>query len=308
MTSAAIAAPRDGSEDRRSSPETSDESTLHRDPPPASCFEDPAADDSGLTARAGGHAADRGAKARDDGNGVVPPWSELKTKAGKDCKRLPLACIACRRKIRCSGEKPACKHCLHSRVPCVYKVTTRKAAPRTDYMAILDKRLKRMEERIIKIVPKADHQAFPPVVHAVVKPPVSGTGHSPKLLASRKRHLYEYFDQELGAWAKAPSKSGLPDGSPSSGEAQRDDDDDKLLREGVEALPPKDVQQHLAEVFLDNVYGQGYHLHPALRMAQHHHSDLPPDPGPARVWNLPWRSQLGPGRPGHPHGLCPSAA
>ncbi|ENH66348.1 hypothetical protein FOC1_g10001630 [Fusarium oxysporum f. sp. cubense race 1] len=77
---------------------------------------------------------------------ATPPWSGLKTKAGKERKRLPLACIACRRKkIRCSGEKPACKDCLRSCIPCVYKVTTRKAAPRTDCMAMLDKRPKRME-------------------------------------------------------------------------------------------------------------------------------------------------------------------
>src|SRR6185295_19313495 len=92
---------------------------------------------------------------KDDRPDLPPPWSEMKTKAGKERKRLPLACIACRRKkIRCSGEKPACKHCLRSRIPCVYKVTTRKAAPRTDYMAMLDKRLKRMEDRVIKLIPK----------------------------------------------------------------------------------------------------------------------------------------------------------
>ncbi|KAL8671359.1 MAG: hypothetical protein Q9168_004141 [Polycauliona sp. 1 TL-2023] len=52
-------------------------------------------------------------------------------RSGKDRKRLPLACIACRRKkIRCSGDKPACKHCLRSRIPCVYKNTMRKAAPK----------------------------------------------------------------------------------------------------------------------------------------------------------------------------------
>jgi hypothetical protein len=94
-----------------------------------------------------------------------PAWSEMKTKAGKErkrlplaciaraadflaaacdaCqrqtlpllpglglhltpsrKRLPLACIACRRKkIRCSGEKPACKHCTRSRIPYVQNWT-----------------------------------------------------------------------------------------------------------------------------------------------------------------------------------------
>src|SRR5204863_1854351 len=84
------------------------------------------------------------------------------------------ACIACRRKkIRCSGEKPACKHCLRSRIPCVYKVTTRKAAPRTDYMAMLEKRLKRMEERIIKIVSKDEQQPdMSNIARAVVRPAV----------------------------------------------------------------------------------------------------------------------------------------
>ena len=101
----------------------------------------------------------------------TPAWTDMKTKAGKDRKRLPLACIACRRKkIRCSGENPGCKHCLKSRIPCVYKVTTRKAAPRTDYMAMLDKRLKRMEERVIKIIPKNEVERIPAVTRAIVKP------------------------------------------------------------------------------------------------------------------------------------------
>ncbi|KAL6414060.1 transcription factor 2 [Ilyonectria robusta] len=58
-------------------------------------------------------------------------WRGLKTKAGKDRKRLPLACISCRRKkIRCSGEEPTCKHCSRLRIPCEYKVNTRKSAQR----------------------------------------------------------------------------------------------------------------------------------------------------------------------------------
>lgn len=62
----------------------------------------------------------------------APAWSMLKTKAGKPRKRLPLACITCRKKkIRCSGEHPACKQCLRSRIPCVYKVASKKAATRT---------------------------------------------------------------------------------------------------------------------------------------------------------------------------------
>lgn len=72
-------------------------------------------DDFGLTS---GDGNDAGFRTKEENNGQQPLWSELKTKAGKERKRLPLACIACRRKkIRCSGEKPACKHCLRSRIP-----------------------------------------------------------------------------------------------------------------------------------------------------------------------------------------------
>ncbi|KAI9883289.1 MAG: hypothetical protein M1823_004951 [Watsoniomyces obsoletus] len=62
---------------------------------------------------------------------VPPAWSQLKTKAGKQRRRLPLACYACRqKKVRCSGELPSCKHCLRWRISCVYKTRTQKAPPR----------------------------------------------------------------------------------------------------------------------------------------------------------------------------------
>ncbi|KAL9114911.1 MAG: hypothetical protein Q9227_001154 [Pyrenula ochraceoflavens] len=188
-----------------------------------------------------------------------PPWSELKTKAGKERKRLPLACIACRRKkIRCSGEKPACKHCLRSRIPCVYKVTTRKAAPRTDYMAMLDKRLKRMEERVIKIVPKDELPDSSTTGRAVVKPALPSTSSKPvKPPMSKKRSADEAFVIELNQWTqplthRATESSGTQ--RPSKGE------ENKLLTEGIESLPPMELQQHLAEVFFDCIYGQSYLL------------------------------------------------
>lgn len=200
-----------------------------------------------------------------DESQAAPAWSELKTKAGKERKRLPLACIACRRKkIRCSGEKPACKHCLRSRIPCVYKVTTRKAAPRTDYMAMLDKRLKRMEDRVIRVIPKEDQGVVANTGRSNVKPPMppappkSGPG-------TKKRVAEQAFGDELDDWAntkvgddgkKAPAGQE-PKADPT---ASIDSDEHSLLREGADQLPPKDLQQHLAEVFFDYVYGQSYHL------------------------------------------------
>lgn len=196
-----------------------------------------------------------------------PPWSELKTKAGKERKRLPLACIACRRKkIRCSGEKPACKHCLRSRIPCVYKVTTRKAAPRTDYMAMLDKRLKRMEDRVIKIIPKEEQAVVASTGRAVVKPPLPAP--PPKANASSKKRAAEVaFGDELEEWAAdqkqapaAASKEAASGEDDPEKAKSKDPEEQNLLREGADKLPSKEIQEHLAEVFFDYVYGQSYHL------------------------------------------------
>lgn len=188
-----------------------------------------------------------------------PPWSELKTKAGKERKRLPLACIACRRKkIRCSGEKPACKHCLRSRLPCVYKVTARKAAPRTDYMAMLDRRLKRMEERVIKVIPREDLPDLSATGRAVVKPALPVPIWNPsKGNPAKKRTADEAFARELNGWAHSKGPT-LPDAL--SRPRNLKDGEKRLLTEGAEFLPPKDLQEHLAEVFFDCVYGQSYLL------------------------------------------------
>ena len=189
-----------------------------------------------------------------------PPWSELKTKAGKERKRLPLACIACRRKkIRCSGEKPACKHCLRSRIPCVYKVTTRKAAPRTDYMAMLDKRLKRMEERVIKVIPKEDQGIVTSTGRAVVKPPLPPA--PPKSAGAKKRGAETAFGDDLDEWANANTAPVQADHDMDKEPLKvKDPEVQDLLHDGAEKLPAKEIQEHLAEVFFDYVYGQSYPL------------------------------------------------
>ena len=204
--------------------------------------------------------------AQGDSLGNAPPtWSELKTKAGKERKRLPLACIACRRKkIRCSGEKPACKHCLRSRIPCVYKVTTRKAAPRTDYMAMLDKRLKRMEERVIKIIPKEEQGIVLSTGRASVKPPLPSA--TPKAVGpGKKRGADAAFEDELDVWADVRPGAGQNSEDAIKAEEQeplkvQESDEHNLLYEGADSLPSKDLQEHLAEVFFDYVYGQSYPL------------------------------------------------
>jgi hypothetical protein len=205
--------------------------------------------------------SDLGGRTKEEKNDPNPPWSELKTKAGKERKRLPLACIACRRKkIRCSGEKPACKHCLRSRIPCVYKVTTRKAAPRTDYMAMLDKRLKRMEERIIKIVPKEEQDSTAAsVTRANVKPAIPGT-IPVRNQTGKKRPADEAFGPELENWSKSVSKSEMDNGSKPTSLMIQEAEESKLFSEGADALPSKEIQEHLSEIFFENLYGQTYHV------------------------------------------------
>lgn len=222
--------------------------------------------------------SDLGSRIREDKNDPHPAWTELKTKAGKERKRLPLACIACRRKkIRCSGEKPACKHCIRSRVPCVYKVTARKAAPRTDYMQMLDKRLKRMEERIIKIVPKDEQEnVAATVIRAVVKPALPGTIPT-KTSLGKKRQADEAFGPDLENWSRTAPKSDLDPASKPSTLLIQEAEEFKLLTEGAESLPSKELQEHLAEVFFENVYGQTYHLlHKPSFMRKLRAGTLPP--------------------------------
>ena len=186
----------------------------------------------------------------------TPAWTELKTKAGKERKRLPLACIACRRKkVKCSGDSPSCSHCKKARVPCVYKVTTRKAAPRTDYMAMLDKRLKRMEDRVIKIIPKED--LGDTSQRSSVRPPVPGTGGKIEK-ADGKRSVEEAFTSELTAWSKPRTNTTQLDGA--ARVRSQKDAENRLAIEGAEALPPQHIQEHLAEVFFDCLYGQSYLL------------------------------------------------
>lgn len=206
---------------------------------------------------------DLGGKPKEDKANIAPAWSELKTKAGKERKRLPLACVQCRKKkIRCSGQKPHCKHCQRSNQPCVYKTTPRKAAPRTEYMTMMDKRMKKLEDRIIKSCPKSEQDTVASSIpRANVRPVMPGTLSSGKRVP-RKRGAEEVFGEAyLDSWAKAPAKASLEDPTHLSALSMTSDTEEcRLLQEGAGALPPKEIQEHLANVFFDNVYGQPYLL------------------------------------------------
>ncbi|KAM0083638.1 hypothetical protein ACKRZS_004154 [Fusarium odoratissimum] len=218
-----------------------------RTSPASNALEDPTTDDFGLAFRNSADGTYLGGNPKEDKADATPPWSGLKTKAGKERKRLPLACIACRRKkIRCSGEKPACKDCLRSCIPCVYKA-----------------------------IPKSHHEVASSVTRPVVKPAKPGTVPSSK--PTKKRGAEEAFGPDLEAWAKVRSEPKIEgDDGPSSLQVQ-EGEENKLQHEGTEALPSKEIQEHLAEVFFDNIYGQPYHLlHKPSYMRKLKNGTLPP--------------------------------
>lgn len=138
-------------------------------------------------------------------------------------------------------------------MPCVYKQSARKAAPRTDYMAMLDRRLKKMEERLIKCIPKEEASAVVAATgRSVLKPTAS--------VYSKKRTVDEAFaGKELDEWAKRPSaKTSKGNNTEKKTTTQGIQVDS--VKEGFNVLPPLELQIHLAEVYFEYLYGQAYFL------------------------------------------------
>lgn len=129
-------------------------------------------------------------------------------------------------------------------------------------MAMLDRRLKRMEERLIRNVPKEEIGAVLSTTgRSVVRPSLS-TISAKFGLSGKKRSASMAFGEEIDFWAKGDSAAELKNvagsegwGDASIGKMGQVDTDD-----GSHALPPKEIQEHLAEVFFDYVYGQPYFL------------------------------------------------
>jgi hypothetical protein len=123
-------------------------------------------------------------------------------------------------------------------------------------MAMLDKRLKRMEERVIRLIPKDSNATSVP--RAILKPT-----HGHNLSKSPKRGTKRTAQEAAGSkidfdsWARSgPGASGFdPPPHP-----PRVDNDTSLLTDGAEHLPPMDIQLHLAETYFEFVYGQSYPL------------------------------------------------
>ena len=127
-------------------------------------------------------------------------------------------------------------------------------------MAMLDKRLKRMEERVIKVIPKEELPDIGSLGRAVVRPALptqAPKAHRPSM--SKKRSADEAFVAELNEWTKSKGQSSIPE-SVLRRQQMKPGEENTLLTEGADFLPPLDLQEHLAEVFFDCIYGQSYLL------------------------------------------------
>ncbi|MBE7181586.1 MAG: fungal specific transcription factor domain-containing protein, partial [Terriglobus roseus] len=133
-------------------------------------------------------------------------------------------------------------------------------------MAMLDKRLKRMEDRVIKVIPKEELPDLSVTGRASVKPPIPGTTAAGPTLAAKqkeaansnkKRSATEAFTQELASWTGPNRQPAVP---PPSTTVSAQSAENKLFLEGADALPPQSLQEHLAEVFFTSLYGQSYLL------------------------------------------------
>ncbi len=198
-----------------------------------------------------------------DGDKPKPSWIDLKTKAGKDRKRLPQACSAChRKKIRCSGERPTCQHCARTRVSCVYKTKARRPPARTDFVTRLHRRLKGLEDQHVKAVAMMGASGAAELERASMKLPATSPDRLRSSRHGRKRTAEEAFHGEIEAWAsfKAPDRSGPRIRTAAAVGHGADEAHIDPAREGTESLPSPDLQIHLAEVYFEYLYGQTYHL------------------------------------------------
>ena len=123
---------------------------------------------------------------------------------------------------------------------------------------MLDKRLKRMEDRVIRVIPKDELPDLSITGRAAVRPSIPGQALKKEKEQAKKRSADEAFTQELNDWRNPCEKTTLLD--PTAGLKKQREGENKLFIEGSESLPPHHIQEHLAEVFFDCVYGQSYLL------------------------------------------------
>lgn len=120
-------------------------------------------------------------------------------------------------------------------------------------MAMLDKRLRRMEDRVIKVMPKDEQRNATAIGRSTVKP------NNLNATATKKRQAEQAFADDLNSWTK-PSESEDPPKIVRQSLHQDENSQPNIIVDGADHLPPYELQEHLTEVYFDYVYGQAYQL------------------------------------------------
>lgn len=127
-------------------------------------------------------------------------------------------------------------------------------------MATLDKRMKRMEERLLKYVSKDQAAALGPIARSVVKPnPAALQSINDSQRNSRKRTAERAFGDDIRKKPQLVPKVS-ESSQPLSVKRTQGDVSDEMLEEGKDKLPSRELQEHLVEVYFECVYGQTYLL------------------------------------------------
>lgn len=125
-------------------------------------------------------------------------------------------------------------------------------------MTMIDRRLKRMEDQLIKHIPREEVGGMLATTgRSVAKPaPV----HHASQRGGKRSSYVAFGDAELDAWASQPSRNELPTDNKPHAENPTKPSSASAENEGWSILPSKEVQEHLTEVYFDYVYGQAYFL------------------------------------------------
>ncbi|KAJ6787267.1 hypothetical protein PWT90_05860 [Aphanocladium album] len=183
-----------------------------------------------------------------------PSWTKLKTKAGKQRRRLPLACTSCRnKKVRCSGEQPSCKNCAQVGRQCTYNTTSRRGIFRHSLRSI--QTLQSEQD-----LQASDGVDLEPNFHFSESLPCPSSQQTGPAVDDKTKTQAESCET-------APNSGNLLDLRNTLHATAGDD--------GPE-LPAKDLQAHLFDVFFEHVHGEPFYLlHRPSCMAQLRNHTLP---------------------------------
>ncbi|ODV92053.1 hypothetical protein CANCADRAFT_55792 [Tortispora caseinolytica NRRL Y-17796] len=168
--------------------------------------------------------------------------------ADRPTKRPVIACNACRKKkVKCSGDRPACTNCLRLSIPCKYPIVKNRGA-RFSYREMLLKRLDLMQKHL------DDKSTAKELLHMENDKSDRDDTDSP-LSSSANENMYKVRQRNAAAAAAQKSWNG-----PSNADlVRRRKGSGYPLKFGVEIdAPEPHILEHLVELFFIHIHNQEY--------------------------------------------------